>query len=130
MVQLVVAMACRAPCRAAKACSNAATFGPCVSQPVSSGSRSARHSSSPVSGLAICITRSGIGRRGDAPAPLDFLDMRFTPGNQLAQTVVEPNGSAEVDLLGSTLRAANPIAHKCRLTTRRVLDRLIAAGER
>ena len=58
VVQLVVASACLALCLAANCLSNSATLGPCVSQPVAKGSRTAFHSSSPVLGSEIWIFRS------------------------------------------------------------------------
>ena len=68
VVQEVVARACGTPWRAANASSNSATFGPWVSQPDSSGPRSASSSSSPSDGEAIGTLRALLSQAVDTAA--------------------------------------------------------------
>src|SRR5206468_4305780 len=74
VVQLDVAQAYVAPTQAANSDSNAATCGPCVTQPDRSTSPTAPTSSSPIHGFAIGMTGLGSGAFKDV---LDFPISRF-----------------------------------------------------
>src|SRR5207244_3058958 len=70
VVQLETAQACGAPTKAANSSSNAATCGPCVTQPDRIASRAAAASSSPRLGRAIGIIAGGsVSGRGLPVAP-------------------------------------------------------------
>ena len=55
--------------------------------------------------------------------------MRLAPANQLAQPLFERHLGDKADLGGGALRAADAVAHQRRLAARRILDRLVRAGQ-
>src|SRR5689334_6316951 len=131
VVQLVAAYACLTWWRSANAFSKAATRGPWVSQPSTSGARAACHSSSPVLGSAMAMLRglSGIGQSRCAAADRDFRFMRPAPVDDALQAFLQTDGSLESNLFACPHGRADAVAHERRLAARRVVDLLFAAGQ-
>ena len=95
VVQFDTAHACGAPTNAANSRSNAATSGPCVTQPLRITRRAASASGSPISGLAIGIMRW----------PPSRLSARHQ-SHESGQTFVEPDLRAESRAVFSALRVS------------------------
>ena len=116
VVQLVVASAWPTRCRAANAVSNSLTLGPWVSHPLTSGSRSACHSSSPVEGRAMAMERRSSVMRSPPSAALCG-----APGDELAEPVFELDSGAEADFLPGASGVADAVLHErlARLVARR-----------
>ena len=98
VVQFDTAQACGAPMYSANSCSNAATSGPCVSQPEASGRCTARISLSPMTGRAIGTWRTPRDGRRSCRHRIRFALAR-PPRHQLAQAVFERHRRLEAELL-------------------------------
>ncbi|GCC44069.1 hypothetical protein chiPu_0028287, partial [Chiloscyllium punctatum] len=74
----------------------------------------------------ISYARSDLG----LGAPLiDLIDMALAPLDQPPQPVIEVDRGGEADFFLCPLRRSDAIAHKRGLAPRRIVDRLVGAGE-
>src|SRR5207302_1710452 len=93
VVQLATAQACGAPTRAANSRSNAATSGPCVTQPLRITRRAASASASSITGFMIGMMVEFMSELRRAPAPgghvpvVDDLGLQQLPGRHVAPQV-------------------------------------------
>src|SRR5215468_9927242 len=116
-VQLDTAHACLAPTAAANSASNAATSGPCVTQPERSGRRAA-------SARAWRPESSGHRLfRGLADT------VHLPPGDQAAKPVLEADARAEAKAVSRRPRARHTPGHGVDLALGRVLDAEVRAHD-